>query len=255
MPAKIITNVNNATLPTQINFDSRFPINGRHLHMMLAIATPYHKWMPRMIEYGFSENADFTTTDKIVHREDGVAMPQKQIDHQLTIDMAKHICMIQRSEIGKKIRQYLIDVENQWNFPEAIMQRALEIAHKKNEELKARISLMAPKVQVFDEIAVSKDLISWHRGCSVIRKIEKIPMNENQIRDFLVSHLWLSKELKLEGGFKYRIRQHIISNGFMVYAYDRGYDGKPKLLKWFTGKGLEELVKLIKLERNKKQSI
>ncbi len=70
-------------------------ISGRELHERLEIETPYHKWFPRMCEYGFAENQDYFTEDKIVHRADGTVMPQTQHDHQLTIDMAKEICMLQ----------------------------------------------------------------------------------------------------------------------------------------------------------------
>lgn len=96
-----------------IDWSQQFPISGRDLHMKLVIATPYHKWMPRMIDYGFVEDVDFLVTDIFVHNSNGGK--QRQIDHQLTIDMAKHICMIQRSEIGKQIRQYFIEVEKDWH--------------------------------------------------------------------------------------------------------------------------------------------
>lgn len=35
--------------------------------------------------------------------------------------------MIQRSEPGKRARQYFIQVEKAWNSPEMIMQRALKL--------------------------------------------------------------------------------------------------------------------------------
>ena len=35
-------------------------------------------------------------------------------NHELTLDMAKHIAMIQRTPIGLKVRQYFIDIEKQW---------------------------------------------------------------------------------------------------------------------------------------------
>ena len=38
-------------------------------------------------------------------------------DHQLTISMAKELCMIQRNERGKQARQYFLAVEAQWNSP------------------------------------------------------------------------------------------------------------------------------------------
>lgn len=84
---------------------------GRELHEKLKIKTPYHIWFPRMVEYGFVDGTDYFTENKNVHREDGRKMPQKQIDHIITLDMAKHIAMIQRTPQGMEIRQKLIDLE------------------------------------------------------------------------------------------------------------------------------------------------
>lgn len=110
-------------------------VMGRELHKALEIKTPYKKWFDRMCEYGFAENTDFVTMDKNVRRADGTEMPQLQFDHQLTIDMAKEICMIQRTEVGRKCRQYFLDVEKQWNSPEAIMHRALALADQRVKQL------------------------------------------------------------------------------------------------------------------------
>ena len=119
----------------KINNDnnSRPTVMGRELHEALEIKTQYSKWFDRMCEYGFAENSDF------------IAISQKRLtaqgnettytDHQLTIDMAKEICMIQRSEIGRKCRQYFIEVEKQWNSPEAIMERALKYADQRIKQL------------------------------------------------------------------------------------------------------------------------
>lgn len=58
-------------------------------------------------------------------------------DHQLTIPMAKELCMIQRNERGKQARQYFLAVEAQWNSPEAVMRRAVLIADRKVKELQS----------------------------------------------------------------------------------------------------------------------
>ena len=70
-------------------------VSGRLLHERLEVATPYHKWFPRMCEYGFNEGIDFTeVSDKIVHNPEG---GRPATDHLLTIDMAKEICILQRN--------------------------------------------------------------------------------------------------------------------------------------------------------------
>ena len=85
-------------------------VSGRELHEVLEIKTRYDKWMPRMIEYGFAEGVDYVV---ISEKVDGQKRPRtyEQVDHAMTIDMAKEIAMIQRSEIGKQVRNYFLECE------------------------------------------------------------------------------------------------------------------------------------------------
>lgn len=144
--------------------DGEYPVNGRELHEQLGIETPYHKWFQRMCEYGFEAGKDFLTEDKNVRRADGTLMPQTQSDHMLTLSMAKEICMIQRNDVGRQIRRYLIEVENAWNTPEQVMARALRLADKKISELsgavhalEAKAAADAPKVLFARSVECSED--------------------------------------------------------------------------------------------------
>lgn len=80
-------------------------VSGRELHKLLEIDTPYSIWIKRMIEYGFVEEVDFIT----FLLESTGGRPSE--DHELTIEMSKQICMIQRSEIGTRVRLYFIECE------------------------------------------------------------------------------------------------------------------------------------------------
>ena len=93
----------------KINTDNM--VDGRSLHEFLQVKTPYTIWFERMCEYGFTEETDYWTANKNVIRADGTEMPQKQINHDLTIDMAKEISMVQRTERGKQARLYFIECE------------------------------------------------------------------------------------------------------------------------------------------------
>lgn len=131
-----------------INYDTDKPtVSGRELHEALGINTPYTQWFGRMAEYGFTENEDFWTAHKNVIRSDGTEMPQVQLEHSLTIPMAKELCMLQRNEKGKQFRQYFIKVEEAWNSPEMVMKRALEIANRKVEELKQRTFTLETQIE------------------------------------------------------------------------------------------------------------
>lgn len=117
-----------------INYDNEQPtVLGRDLHEALEVKTSYKDWFPRMCEYGFEEGKDYSSF--LSNRSDGKA-GKPRTDHQLTIPMAKEICMLQRSDKGKEFRRYFIKIEEQWNTPEAVMSRALKLANKKLEEIK-----------------------------------------------------------------------------------------------------------------------
>lgn len=106
-------------------------VSARELHEKLHISTRFNDWFPRMCEYGFVENEDFYS--KMSKTENG-GRPSK--DYEISVDMAKQICMIQRTPEGKACRQYLIDLEKAWNTPEQVMARALKIANKTIDSLK-----------------------------------------------------------------------------------------------------------------------
>jgi anti-repressor protein len=126
----------NNLIPISYDNPERPTVSGRELHNFLNIETPYVKWFNRMTEYGFTEGEDYAEVlDKIVQNPKEGGRPAT--DHQLTIPMAKELCMIQRNERGKQARQYFLAVEAQWNSPEAVMRRAVLIAQKQNDQLKA----------------------------------------------------------------------------------------------------------------------
>lgn len=183
--------------------DSAQPtISGRELHEKLEVETPYHKWFPRMCEYGFAENQDyFEVMDKIVHNPPG---GRPATDHQLTLDMAKEICMLQHSEQGKAVRRYLLDLERRWNTPEAVMSRALRMANAKmealtgevqrleavNSDLIVRNRIMAPKAEYFDELVERGVNLSIRESAKQLRVKEKIFVG------FLLEHKYLYRDKK-----------------------------------------------------------
>ena len=129
-------------------------VNGRELHKALEIGAEYAKWFSRMTEYGFKEGKDYSSFLTI--RSDGLPGKPKT-DHSLTISTAKEICMIQRSAIGRKFRQYFISIEEAWNSPEKIMERALQIAQQKAIEAERKIFALVEENETL-EIALNTSL-------------------------------------------------------------------------------------------------
>lgn len=87
-------------------------VSARELHAYLEVKTPLHKWMIRMFEYGFTQDIDYQCLDKFVQTPTG---GQRKVldDYALTIDCAKEIAMLQRTEKGKQARLYFIECEKQ----------------------------------------------------------------------------------------------------------------------------------------------
>lgn len=151
----------NEIIKIDINENQEPVVSGRELHEKLEVQTPYDKWMPRMIEYGFTENIDFST---FLSESTG---GRPATDHLLKLDMAKEIAMIQRTDKGKQVRQYFLEIEKEYNSPEKIMARALRIAEKELNTLKLELNVkdqqiaeMQPKASYYDMILQCKDLIS-----------------------------------------------------------------------------------------------
>lgn len=133
--------------------NDRPAVSARDLHDFLEVKTAYKDWFPRMREYGFTEGEDFCS---FLSESTGGRPAQ---DAVLTIDMAKELCMIQRNEKGKQARQYFLQIEKDWNSPEKVMARALQIAEDKLKKLESKVEADAPKVLFADAVSASKTSI------------------------------------------------------------------------------------------------
>lgn len=185
----------------KVNYENDRPtVLARDLHEFLEVQTPYHKWFPRMCEYGFSENIDYMMMDKNVLRSDGTKMPQVQHDAQLTIEMAKEICMLQRNERGKQARQYFIQLEKDWNSPELVMARALKMANSRIGSLEERtihleqkIEKDKPKVLFSDAVSTSQNTILIGDLAKILRQ-NGVEMGPNRLFQWLRENGYLIKQ-------------------------------------------------------------
>ena len=146
-------------------------VSARDLHEFLDVATPFNKRIVRMIEYGFDENTDYTRLDIFVQA-------QKAYDYAISLDMAKELSMIQRSEKGKQARKYFIDSEKQlkaiqedrFSIPQTFadaLRLAVDLEEQKqrlsdkNLMLNAAIEEQKPKVQLANHIMA--DDVTTHK--------------------------------------------------------------------------------------------
>ena len=132
-------------------------VSARELYDFLGLSKRFSAWIETYIgneDYGFVENEDFTSvlTSTVVNN----GAKRELQDYALTLDMAKELSMLSKTEKGKKARKYFIEVERAWNSPEMIMKRALEIANKKVEQLQLENNHKQEVIQGFtDNISIS----------------------------------------------------------------------------------------------------
>lgn len=132
-------------------------VSARELHGVLEVATPFRKWIDRMFEYGFTENMDYVRVDKNVRSENQSFAKE----YALTLDCAKEIAMLQRTDKGKQVRRYFIQKEKEALNPYLKITKldALKLAvetEEKNQLLEEQLKIQAPKAQYYDKVLDSK---------------------------------------------------------------------------------------------------
>lgn len=175
-------------------------ISARQLHETLEVKTEYKKWFKRMAEYGFVENEDFF---KVTQKRLTSSTGQSITDHVIKLDMAKEIAMIQRTDKGKEVRKYFIQVEKDFNSPEKIMARALLMADKKIKLLKSQNENLLIELEEANKNADYLDLILQTKDSLTITQIAQ---------DYGISARKMNQLLKQE-----RI-QRIVNGQWVLYA-------------------------------------
>lgn len=148
----------------KVNEDNQ-TVSARDLHDVLEATERFSVWVQRYLP-NFVEGEDFTSVSKLTVVNNGAE--RELDDYALTIDTAKHICLMSRTEKGKQCRQYLIDIEKAWNTPEQILARALKVADQTIASLKDNLKEMKPKAEFFDAVTDSKDAIPMSHVAKVL---------------------------------------------------------------------------------------
>ena len=170
--------------------DSHEPVvSGRQLHEALGVKTKYADWFNRMIEYGFTENQDFLLLKNEQQTGRG---GHNKVDHIIKLDMAKEIAMIQRTDRGKQVRQYFIQVEKDFNSPEKIMARALLMADQKVHKLEAQIEADRPKVLFAEAVSASHTSILVGELAKLLKQ-NGVDIGATRLFSWLRAHGYLIK--------------------------------------------------------------
>ena len=179
-------------IKVQVKNDQQL-VSGRELHKFLEVNTRYKDWFERMCEYGFTENKDY------------VAITQKRVtaqgnqttftDHDLTVNMAEQISMLQRNDKGRQAREYFIQVEQQWNNPAEVIRRGYALAQEQakkltleNANLVAENRLMKPKADYFDDLIDRKTLVNLTKTAKMLK------IKRNEFINWLLKNKYLYRD-------------------------------------------------------------
>ena len=180
----------NELIEITLNDNHEPVVSGRQLHEALGVNSNYTTWFDRMTDYGFTLNQDYVLLSNFGNQTGRGG--HNRVDHIIKLDMAKEIAMIQRTERGKQVRQYFIQVEKDFNSPEKIMARALLMADKKVHQLEAKIEADRPKVLFAEAVSASHTSILVGELAKLLKQ-NGVDMGGKRLFNWLRTHGYLIK--------------------------------------------------------------
>lgn len=173
-------------------------VMGRNLHEFLGIGRDYTNWFKQMAEYGFEQGVDYLAKNGEV--QDSLGRSRQRHDHVISLDMAKEISMIQRTEKGKQARQYFLECERRAKESPALSgkqlmaaalleaqstMRELEVTNQQQAE---QLAAAAPAVEYHDTYVTDEDFLYFSDVASTLG------IQETELRELLISHKWIYVE-------------------------------------------------------------
>ena len=224
----------------KVNYDNVRPtVTGREMHKALGISIDYTDWFLSICNAGFSEDTDYIE----LKEKDYDNHPR--INHLMTFEMAKEICLLQQDDTGKQLRQWLQKTEDNWNPLGSVLVSALQNANRllasactKNKTLAQEIDEMKPKAMYYDAILQSESTITttviakefgWSAR-ELNKKLEDLKVQYKQGR------IWLLCEKYQDQGYTRLVTIPYESKGILKTACST---------KW-TQKGREFIHTLLK---------
>lgn len=172
-------------------------VSGRELHEFLEVKTKYKDWFPRMVEYGFDEEIDYIRVAQKRATNNLKNPVTTVIDHGISIDMAKEISMIQRSQKGKLARQYFIECEKKLKgvkklTPLELMElqfRALKQQEEKIAQVENKVDRLEEDMPLFQIDCKEIQALVRKKGIEALGGYKSIAYNDNSLRGKVYSDI------------------------------------------------------------------
>lgn len=236
-------------------------VSAKELHQFLEIQTPFHKWIPRMFDYGFTENVDYQRLDKNVQMPNGATREALE-DYALTLNCAKEISMIQRSEKGKIARQYFIECEKQLKEVRANKKELREPSENeiKIKLMEAEAKLLAEKRltlemvtnQVHKEILFSK-FYSDEKHLLPLPEVGEKSYSATELSTMIQKKYGLNLSANKIGRIANENGLKTSENGIFLYDKSKYSEKTVESFKYYE-RCMDKIVSLFKKERKKSKS-
>lgn len=209
-------------------------VSARDLYEALGIRERFSLWADRQLQYWADEWTSVGKPTEVMNN--GGVQIRELADYTMSLNTAEHICIMSRTEKGRKCRQYLIDLEKAWNTPEQVMARALRIADQTISRLTAQVEELKPKGEYFDEL-VDRNLLTSFRDTA-----KELGIGE---RDFV---RWLMEKKYIYRDQKNQLRPYANKNNglFELKEYAARYSDHAGQQTLITPRGRETFRLLIK---------
>ena len=212
--------------------DGKKTVSARELHEKLGVTERFNSWFGRMLKFGFEENKDYLGC-----KEFNTLAKQELQNYYISLDMAKEICMIQRSEIGRTFRQYFIECEKELKN---IVTKVEYITKRSKEEIDLE------RARFIYEVGQESPIETYKEICSAIsvnlvagQNLLPMPKIKNQI--FTASQI--AEELHIS---KNRVgaianKNNLKQEEYGEWIWDRAANGKQVKNFVYNSKGFEKI--------------
>ncbi len=157
-----------------VNVDTQ-TVSARELHKQVGSTERFSAWFDRQLQFGFVENEDYTTVKVLTEVQNNGGVQERELtDHNLSVDMAKQICMVQKNKRARAVRLYLIDLEKVWNTPEQVFARALKMADQTINKLKSENHALVAKIKQDKPKTIFADAVSTSHTSILVGDLAKL---------------------------------------------------------------------------------
>ena len=196
-------------------------VSARELHEKLGLTTRFSKWVDQNFK-DFIESVDFTSVTTVTVVNNGAKRELQ--DYAITISMAKELCMMSHTELGKEYRKYFLELERKWNDPKEVVKRGYAILQNENKQLKIENGILKPKADKYDRYLSNKGLIT------ITEIAKEYGMSGRELNKFLHD-----KGIIYKKGDKWFVYQRYANDGLVGYEIFMPEDREiRRTLKWTT---------------------